>query len=558
MGKGGAAMFIILDGRKGELAAGTTVSQAVKTIWPERAREVLGVLDGGRVLELNQPLDRDMTLASITFKHEEGRRIYERTLRFVFLLAARRVFPGQTVRIANSIGYGLFLKIMGMCLTRFQVKQLEQEMRAIVKSDLPFEREQWSREKAAEYFLKAGQEDTVQLLSYRPKEDFPVYGLQGMWEYFYGAMLPSTGWVNVFFLRQHFPGLVIQMPGPEDPTRPAPYVERPKHLAVFAQSQRWCEILDATNAADINGMIESGRFREFIRINEALHDRTIAAIADEILEKKARLVLISGPSSSGKTTFANRLKIHLQALGMRPALLSMDDFYLDRAAIPPEPDGSVDLESIHTIDLPLLGDCLETLLSGRTAQMPRFSFQTGRREEKTVPLQVGEGQPILMEGIHGLNPALAGELPQDMIFRIYVSALTCINLDNHNRIRTTDVRLLRRIVRDYQFRGTVPDDTLGMWESVRRGEDKWIFPYQEQADRMFNTTLHYELPALRAMAYDHLTAIPPENPNYLMARRLLKTLNYFLAPPEDAFREIPPLSILREFVGGCTFYDSHP
>ena len=547
-----------MDGREGTFPVNATASQVVLQLWPENAGKVLALMWGGVVLELNQPLSDGMTLTSVTFQHEEGRRIYERSLRFVFLLAARRLFPGVHVRIANSIGYGLFLKLLGKTVTQKQLERLEGEMRRIVESDLPFEKELWNRDKAIEYFQKEGQQDKVQLLYYRPNYDFPVYRCGGMWEYFYGAMLPSTGWVSVFSLRRHSPGLVIQMPGPDNPAVPAPYVERPKHLRIFAQSQDWCEILDATNVSDINDMIRNGRFREFIRVNEALHDKSIAAIADEIRRRKVRLVLISGPSSSGKTTFSNRLKIHLQVLGLKPALLSLDDFYLNRADIPPEPDGSVDLESIHTIDIPLLEDCFKQLLSGETAQMPRFSFQAGRREEKRVPLRVEEDQPIVVEGIHGLNPLLTGHLPQEMIFRIYVSALTCVNLDDHNRIRTTDVRLLRRIVRDHQFRGTVPDATMSMWESVRRGEDKWIFPYQEEADAMFNTTLHYELPVLKTVAYDLLKAIPPENPNYLLSRRLLKTLHYLLPMPEDVSSEIPPLSILREFIGGCTFYDSHP
>ncbi len=551
------SMRIILDGREGTFAENTKASQVVNQLWPERAEKILALMWGGLVLELNQPLREGMSLTSVTFMHEEGRRIYERSLRFVFLLAARRLFPGRQVRINNSIGYGVFLKILGMTLTKTQVTRLENEMRQIVKSNLPFEKELWSRDQAVEYFQKEGQTDKVQLLSYRPNYDFPVYRCGGMWEYFYGAMLPSTAWVPAFSLRVHAPGLVIQMPGPEDPQVPAKYVQRPKHLRIFAQSQRWCEILESTNIADINGMITSGHFREFIRINEALHDKSIAGIADDIRSKKARLVLISGPSSSGKTTFANRLKIHLQVLGLKPVLLSLDDFYLNRADIPQEPDGTVDLESIHTIDIPLFEQCLQLLLSGQTAQMPHFNFKTGRREELREPLCVAQNQPILVEGIHGLNPLLTGHLPKDMIFRIYVSALTCINLDHHNRIRTTDVRLLRRIVRDFQFRGTTPDATLSMWESVRRGEDRWIFPYQEEADAMFNTALHYELPVLKALAYDLLRAIEPDNRNYLLSRRLLKTLHYLVPMPEDSMDEVPPLSILREFVGGCTFYDGH-
>ena len=551
-------MKIILDGREGTFTENAIAAQVVNDLWPEMKDKILALRWGGLVLELNQPLRDGMELDSITFAHEEGRRVYERSLRFVFLLAAKRLFPDEQVRINNSIGYGVFLKFQNRVLTRSDTEDLEKEMRRIVQSNLPFEKELWNRDAAIAYFKDQQQEDKVQLLSYRPNHDFPVYGCGGMREYFYGAMLPSTAWVRVFSLRQHAPGLVIQMPGPSDPTQPAPYVQRTKHLQVFAQSQRWCEVLEATNISDINCMVKNGRFREFIRINEALHDKSIAAIADDIQKRNARLILIAGPSSSGKTTFSNRLKIHLQVLGFKPVLLSLDDFYLNRSDIPLEADGSVDLESIHTIDIPLFEDCLNQLLAGETAQMPRFNFKAGKREQVHEPLQVGTDQPILVEGIHGLNPLLSGHLPQEMIFRIYVSALTCINLDNHNRIRTTDVRLLRRIVRDFQFRGTEPNTTMSMWESVRRGEDKWIFPYQEEADVMFNTALHYELPVLKATAYDVLKAIPPENPNYLLARRLLKTLQYLVLPAENVLDEIPPISILREFIGGCTFYNTSP
>lgn len=549
---------IAIDGEEQAFPKGTLLLTAVSALLGDRADRVLGCLDGGVVVELGSPLSKSCRLDIITYAHEEGRRIYERSLRFVLLLAAGRLFPSEQVRVLNSIGYGVSAKIQGRVLTREQVAGLEKEMWGIIKSDIPFTREHWSKAQAIDYFRAQGQEDKVRLLAFRPYDYFPMYACGGMWEYFYGAMLPSTGRLWAFSLRSLLPGFVMQMPGPDRPDIPAPSIQRPKFQAVFTQSQQWCEILDATNAADINEMIEGGRVREFIRVNETLHDRSIATVADDVSEKGARVVLIAGPSSSGKTTFTNRLKLHLQAMGLRPALISLDDFYRNRADILPSPDGTVDLEDIATLDVEFLRDCLERLLLGETVGMPRFNFPTGRREALTVPLTLAPGQPMLIEGIHGLNPALSQDLPEELTYRIYVSALACINLDDHNRIRTTDVRLLRRIVRDRMFRGTPPAQTLSMWDSVRRGEDKWIFPYQELADRMVNTTLHYELPVLKSMAYDALKPIPDDDPNHLLSRRLLKILHYFLPLPEEALAEVPPLSILREFVGGNTFYDHHP
>ena len=293
------------------------------------------------------------------------------------------------------------------------------------------------------------------------------------------------------------------------------------------------------------------------RVNEALHDKSIAGIADEILRRGARVVMIFGPSSSGKTTFANRLAVHLRVLGQRPHLVSLDDFYRDRRDIPLEPDGKPDLEHVDALDVPLLTACLEELLSGRTVQMPRFDFKTGARCPKSYELTVGPGEPLLLEGIHGMNDRITAEVPEQLTYGIYVSALSCINLDDHNRIRTTDVRLLRRIVRDMRFRNTSPAETIDMWPKVRAGEERWIFPNMEKADVMFNTSLHYELPVLKTIAYELLLSIPRTAPEYLVAHRLLKVLHYFLPVDGDVMDEIPPLSILREFIGECSFYDMH-
>ena len=514
---------------------------------------VLAVQQGGRVLELTDIVTWDGELRPLTLRDEEGRRIYERSLRFVMLLAFRRLMPGQRVRIEYSVGGGVYLHTPGRELTAADVAAIEAEMRAITEDDLPFDKREWSLDDAIAYFEEDGQPDKVALLQRRTVPFFNMYSCGGMSEYFYGAMAPSTGYVKVFGV-QHLPGrgMALLTADPEDPARHAAYIDRPKHLRVFDQSAKWCSILGVQNAPDIHEMLEQRKFRAFIRVNEALHDKAIADIAETIANKGSRIILVAGPSSSGKTTFTGRLAIHLRVLGLSPVMISLDDYYRNRADLPREADGSVDLEALHTIDVPLFREHMQRLMDGETVEIPRYSFHTGSRMERGVPLKLAPGQPVLVEGIHGLNPALVEGIDDSYIHRIFVSALTCLNLDDHNRIRTTDVRLLRRIVRDNQFRSTPPEETLAMWPSVRRGEETWIFPHQERADSMFNTALHYELPVLGHYAYALLKAIPPESPHYLTARRLVKMLNYFPDIPETVLEEVPPLSLLREFIGGCT------
>ncbi len=514
---------------------------------------VLAVQQQGRVLELTDVITREGEIRPLTLKDEEGRRIYERSLRFVALLAFRRLMPGQEVRIEYSVGGGVFLHTPGRELTEADAEAIRGEMQRITEANLPFDKREWSLDDAIAYFEEDGQPDKVELLKRRPVPFINLYECDGMWDYFYGAMAPSTGYVRVFGV-QHLPGrgVAILTADPENPAQQAAYIDRPKHLRVFDQSAKWCAILGVQNAPDIHKMLETKKFRAFIRVNEALHDKAIADIADVIAEKGSRIIMIAGPSSSGKTTTTGRLAIHLRVLGMEPVMISLDDYYRNRADLPVEPDGSIDLEGLHTIDVPLFREHMQRLLNGETVEIPRYSFHTGSRMEQGVPLKLQPGQPVLVEGIHGLNPALVEGIDEGVIHRIFVSALTCINLDDHNRIRTTDVRLLRRIVRDNQFRSTPPEETLAMWPSVRKGEETWIFPHQERADSMFNTALHYELPVLGHYAYALLKAIPPESPHYLTARRLVKMLNYFPDIPEDVLEEVPPLSLLREFIGGCT------
>ena len=535
-----------------EFPEGTTVRNCLKAL-DAFPRGTLAALSGGVVIELNDPLRRDCALTPLTLEHEEGRRIYERSLRFVMLLALRHLYPYQQVRIEYSVGYGVFVRLPGIELHRQDNVRIENEMHRIVDLDLVFTRKQWTREDAIRYFSEEKQPDKVELLKRRPVPTFTMYSIDGMWEYFYGAMTVSTGYVPVFTLFELRGGFVLQLPAGSDFDHAAPYIYRPKHLEVFQQSARWCEVLGVTNVSDVSRMIEENRLRNFIRVNEALHETAIDEIAKKIHEQNKHIALVAGPSASGKTTFAARLSVHLQMYGHPSRRISMDDFFINREELPVQLDGTRDFETIEALDIKLLADTISGLLNGEEVFMPGYDFESGEKDWLTPPTKLEPGEIIILEGIHGLNPKIVDQLPADEIYRIFASALTCLNLDDHNRIRTTDVRLLRRIVRDKQFRGFLPEETLALWPRVRRGEEKYIFAYQENADSMFNTALHYELPILKLYAYDMLKEVPPDSPNYLLARRLIKALNYLPDVDEGLLDEIPPLSLLREFIGGCTF-----
>ena len=534
-----------------EFPEGTTVKACLEALgaFP---RGTLAAQSGGVVCELNDVLRQDCTLTPLTLENEEGRRIYERSLRFVMLLALRHLYPYQRVRIEYSVGYGVFVRLPGIELHRQDIVRIENEMRRIAELDLVFEKKRWTQEEAIRYFEEEQMPDKVNLLKHRTVPYFNMYCIDGMWEYFYGAMTVSTGYVKVFTMIELRGGFVLQLPAGADFDHAAPYVYRPKHLEIFNQSAEWCEILGVTNVSDLSGMIEHKKLRNFIRVNEALHEAAIHKIAKNIHEQNKHIVLVAGPSSSGKTTFSGRLGVHLQMYGHACRRISMDDFFINRDEMPLQVDGTKDYDSIDALDLKLLSDTLTGLLNGEEVFMPNFDFASGTKDYMTPPTSLAPGEIIIMEGIHGLNPQVCEMLPADEIYKIFASALTVLNLDDHNRIRTTDVRLLRRIVRDNQFRGYPPETTLEMWPRVRSAEEKYIFTYQENADSMFNTALQYELPILKLFAYKLLMDVPSSSPNYLLSRRLIKVLNYLPDVDEEVLNEIPPLSLLREFIGGCT------
>ena len=519
---------------------------------PDGGEGALGISVKGRTCSLNDRVEEYVHARVLTYRDPEGRRIYERSLQFILLTAARRLYPGQRVRIRHAFQKAFYIYLPGLEVTAAVADRVKAEMRAIVDANLPIRRFTLSLEEAKVHFALSGQSDRLRLLKYRRVPHLTMYCIDGLEDYFYGEMAVNTGAIQVFELLAHGDGLILQMPDIDDPARVPPFQDSPTLLRTYAEAARWHAILNCEDVADLNALIDSHRLREFIRVNEALHERRIQQIADQFVASGARLLLIAGPSSSGKTTFAHRLSIALRVQGLRPVKVSLDDYYIDRDKLPREPDGTVDLETIDALDVGLLCKHLPKLLAGALVDMPIFDFVVSKRAARTHPLRVEPRQPIIIEGIHGLNDRLTASVPEDMKFKVYISPLTVLNLDDHNRIRTADVRLLRRIVRDYKFRGTPPEETMDMWPSVGRGEERFIFPFTERADAMFNSSLTYELAFMKNFAYPALCAVQPESPNYTLARRLVKFLNYIeTADVED---EIPVNSILREFIGGCTFY----
>jgi uridine kinase len=530
---------------------GTTAEAIFDTLFPARKPRPLAASLHGRARPLTWAPDADCALDILDYTQDEGRRVYERSLRFLFCLAMRRVLPDVRVRMEHSAGYGLYIEATPS-LTEDEIAGVQAEMRALQAAELPFTRERWTREEAMTYFAGAGQADTVHLLGFRPYAFFDVYGCGGVYEYFYGDMLPSTAYLDTFALLPHAPGMVLQMPLPRSPQTVAPMQPRPKLMRAFAESAHWHDILGCRNVADLNSWVSGQKLREFVRVSEALQEKSIAAIADAIATRGARAVFISGPSSSGKTTFTHRLAVQLRVNGLRPVMLSLDNYYRNLQDVPLDEAGLPDLECLEALDVGLISDHLRALCRGEEVIVPRFSFHENQRKPGGIPMQVGADQPILIEGIHGLNPRLSAAVPREWVFRVYVSALTTLNLDDHNRIRTTDMRLLRRLVRDQQFRHAPFEETFAMWPSVRRGEERFIFPFQEEADVMFNSAVVYEAAVLKKYAYPTLTAIGDQSPYATAAQRLVKFLNYFQAA--DIEEELPPTAILREFIGGCSFY----
>ncbi|MGC8873687.1 MAG: nucleoside kinase [Chloroflexia bacterium] len=539
------------DGRIFEGAVGTPLEAFVLAArQPGEPLPVSALLEG-KLVELCCPVERDIHVTPITVATSDGSRIYQRSLTFLLVVAARECFPEASIVVDHSLTLsGLFCRVLGRDpFASEELKRLEGHMRELVQADLPIVRQRLPLPEARAIFERQGYADKVRLLAFREKDYLTVYSLRGVSDYFYGHMVPSTGYLQYFALEPYPPGFILRFPRTTRPDALPPFRDSPKLAAVFREYGDWLRFLGVDDVADLNQAILDGRADEVVLVAEAFHTQRIAEIAQEIAEREAiRLVLIAGPSSSGKTTFARRLGVQLLANGIRPLPLSLDDYFLPRDRTPLDEEGRPDYESLTAIDLELFNEQLLQLLAGEAVTLPHFDFRTGRREAGRT-LRLRAGQVLLVEGLHGLNPELVPRIPPEHIFRVYVSALTQLNLDRHNRVPTTDTRLLRRIVRDARDRGYTARETIANWERVRRGEEQYIFPFQENADAFFNSALVYELAVLRPLAEPLLRQIEPGTLEWVEARRLLAFLEWFRPCPPDA---VPGNSLLREFIGGSS------
>lgn len=516
----------------------------------------LAAFVNNRVKELNYKIYTPVTIRFIDITSFAGIRVYQRTSWFILQKAVRDLYPGQTLHIRHSMGQsGFYCEIEGIDpLTREAAAALEERMRAIVAADLPIIRTKVLTEEVRARYAEQGFDDKIALLDTRPRLYSELYTLGDLPGYFYGSLAPSTGYITRFGIEPYYRGFYLALPLRTSPEELHKHVSQEKMFGIFREYQSWVALMGVPTIGAVNARALAGDAGGMIKIAEAFHERKFAEVADAIQEahrtRGVRMVLISGPSSSGKTTSAKRLGLQLGVLGLRPVMISLDDYFVERENTPLDENGQYDYEALEAIDLELFNDHLHRLLQGESVDIPRYDFITGRRTQHDTPLTLDERSILIIEGIHGLNPRLTPSVPDAVKFKIYISCFTSVAMDNLSRIATTDNRLLRRLTRDYRQRGADALQTLSRWASVRRGEERHIFPYQENADVMFNSSLFYEISALRPFAEKILREVPDTVPEFDEARRMLKFLDNFIPIPSD---EIPPTSILREFIGGSSF-----
>ena len=487
----------------------------------------------------------------VRYSDPAGSEVYTRTAQFVLFLAIEQLWPKAEAKMSFTVGSGLYVKVSGA--EDFSAETLRERVDKIVAEDIPLLRHRISTDEAIAYYKARGLEDKARLLSYRTTPTFDIYSHGDYADYFYGEVAPSTGYLRSYDILEADGGFIFVFPQKKCPDRVSQYKEQPGLFSVCNEGKEWGELMECETVADLNELVDSGKIRELVRINEALHEKRFSTIADMICERGAKAVMLAGPSSSGKTTSANRLSIQLRVHGKQPILMSLDDYYVDRDKIAPGPDGKIDLEHINTIDTELFGQHLDMLLKGEEVELPYFNFKKGRREWLGHKLRLTDKSVIIVEGLHAMNPTLLPEgLDSSLVFRLFVTPLLPLNLDDHNRIPSSYLRLLRRIVRDYETRGASVAHTLDMWQSVRAGEERWIYPFQENADVMLNSSTLYEIAVLKKHIFPLLTEIEPSDECYDQVRSVVKVLNF--VHEADVDFEIPPTSLVREFIGGNTFY----
>ena len=546
------------DGRIFEALVGTPAEQYISAAMSNNPVPVVAALVNGDLRELTYPIRSDSRIDPVFLSDSDGVRIYRRSLSFLLVAAVRELFPQAQVFVDHTLPFGGFFCQVHEHepFSAQELAQIEARMHEIVAADIPITREPVPLSEVIDIFRARGEMEKVSLLARRQKDFLSLYNLRGIRDYFHGYMVSSTGYLRTFALHLWPPGFVLQYPRRHWPTELRPIQDYPQLTAVFHEYGDWLRLLGVDSVSGLNKAHHEGSIRETILVSEALHEQRVAHIADLIAERRneLRLVLIAGPSAAGKTTFSKRLSIQLLAHGIRPFPLALDNYFVERDKTPRDEHGDYDFEALEALDLTLFHEQLLALMRGETVQLPSFNFKTGSRE-KGETIQLGSDHIIIVEGIHGLNPRLGSSLPLESTFRIFISALTQLNIDRHNRVPTTDTRLLRRLVRDATYRGYTAEETLNRWESVRRGEKRHIFPYQEHADVMFNSALAYELAVLQPLADPLLLQVEPDSPRRVEAKRLLTFLQWFEPCGPDL---VPDNSILREFIGGSILRDYTP
>lgn len=560
-GKRAAPVRITLaGGRMVEAPRGMPAGELLEREQVVCDHRIVAVRYCNKVASLQRPLDKDGPLEPVHLGNRDGALIYRRSLTFLLIRAVAEVFPGMQVYINHSLDQGYYCELHNerytpgspVPLDKKDLRRIEARMREIAKADEPIERSEAPLDEALELFAAAGMAEKVELLKYSPADSrVSIYRMGGMINHFYGQLAPSTGSLTEFELRNTPPGFVLRFPSRTNPVELPPYQHQRTLFEVLQEYEQWMRLLDWRTVAQLNHLIDSGRVREYVLIAEALHDKKLAQIADMITRgpRHPRIVLLSGPSASGKTTSMKRLGIQLRVNGVQPVIIGLDDFFVDREKTPKDESGEFDFESFHAIDIERLQSTVRALLRGETVAMPKFDFVSGR----SVPgeeMRLGDNQLLLLEGIHALNDGLLPTIPEGLKFKIYASPLTHLNIDEHNRISTRDARLLRRLVRDHSYRGYDAVETLRRWPSVRRGEERNIFPYQHNADVVFNSSLPYEISAMKQKAEKVLKSVARDQPEHSEAARLIKFLSYFREIPLEF---VPRHSLLREFLGGSCF-----
>ena len=545
------------NGQSYDVAIGSSLLEVLQTLNLQLPYPIVSAKVNNRSEGLRFRLYNNKDIEFLDLRQSSGMRTYVRSLCFVLYKAVRTLFPKGILRVEHPVSKGYYCNLfLDRPLKAEDVAAIKRQMERIIAENLPFERHECHTDEVIRLFNAQGLSDKVKLLE-TSGSLYSYYNSCGdTIDFYYGNLLPSTGYLWLWDILPYDEGILLRIPNKEQPDRLEEIIKQEKMLEVFKEHLHWNQLMGLNNVGDFNHLCLQGHATDLINLNEALQERKIARIAEAIASRSAdgsggvKLVLISGPSSSGKTTFSKRLSIQLMTCGLRPYPISLDNYFVNREETPLDAQGNYDYESLYALDLKLFNDQLQALLRGEEVELPTFNFTTGRKEYKGERLRIDQNTILVLEGIHALNPELTPDIPDGKKFKVYVSALTTISLDNPNWIPTTDNRLLRRIIRDYKYRNYSAQQTISRWPSVRAGEDKWIFPYQENADMMFNSAMLYELAVLRSHAEPILSSVPQNCPEYAEAYRLLKFIRYF-TPVQD--KEIPPTSLLREFLGGSSF-----